>query len=654
MQALRNLLGSGGEGVNLQNIGEQLRDLPQHILRRTNGNVDGPCHRHGRVSGNHRYHFSLHFEPRSEGGGLCQTGVLVATATTRSDGGQPVAINCHWKRRIGTYLIEIPGIHGSMYHTSADDIGMDIVCIVEPQDNMYQGQAIGELGPFELDPITRMSLENLITSAACRIPVRHYRDEDGTHPRDLQIHVTQEYVKVFHPGAERGSSEVMAPYSADYPKVVIHPLDTCKFRLELSEEPEKAYQFVALSRSSRDLIALLIRCFHSRKYVATSFVLSRLFQNPATPGAPLTSPMEHVDFDIHGLGDRLGKELDRTVGQLEAVERVVRNANEEKGQLQAQLRETISSYTEAIEKLHMQLNVFKGGPTASLQLQLHDARAVHSRLQLEMQELRHRLDEEQSRAPKGSPAGGAGPAEGSGTQEEADTIRDEITQLQTSIRAVAGDTAMHSQRDLARAEELRRLRSDVDRLNSEKEGLEKCSQQAEIEKKDLIENFLYVKGRLDELQMAWGQTPAAPPEVEREVAQIQKTYSQVVDERNRLAVRVEALDKDREKQKQQRESELERMMNANARLLEERDRLAKEKARLSELYQRTMGAMGAVPQAPSAAVAAGDFAAMSSHENLAAVHEALQNELREKTALISKREQEGESLRARLRKLAMV
>merc|ERR1712228_175171 len=78
------------------------------------------------------------------------------------------------------------------------------------------------------------------------------------------------------------------------------------------------------------------------------------------------------------------------------------------------------------------------------------------------------------------------------------------------------------------------------------------------------------------------------------MGQLKATYSQIVDERNRLAVRVEHLDRDREKQKQQRESALERVMNANARLLEERDRLEKEKARVSDLYQSAMGAMGAV------------------------------------------------------------
>merc|ERR1712176_1514140 len=108
--------------------------------------------------------------------------------------------------------------------------------------------------------------------------------------------------------------------------------------------------------------------------------------------------------------------------------------------------------------------------------------------------------------------------------------------------------------DLTRAEELRRLRSDVEMLNGEKEGLDRCVKEAEKEKADLIENFLYVKGCLDKLQMASLEMPAASPEHEREVSKLKESYSQVVDERNRLAVRVEALDRDREKQKQQRES----------------------------------------------------------------------------------------------------
>merc|ERR1712217_505433 len=151
------------------------------------------------------------------------------------------------------------------------------------------------------------------------------------------------------------------------------------------------------------------------------------------------------------------------------------------------------------------------------------------------------------------------------------------------------------------------------------------------EKADLIENFLYVKGCLDKLQMASLETPAASPEHEREVSKLKEAFGQAVDERNRIAVRVEALDRDREKQKQQRESGLERVMNANARLLEERDRLEKEKARVSDLYQKAMLAMGAVAT-PQAQNSTGGYpAASSSGGGDGKTIQALQAELKQKT-----------------------
>jgi len=562
--------------------------------------------------------------------------VLVAAATDTE--GRSIPITCRWRRKIGAHLIDIPGIHSNMYHVSADDIGMHVVCTAEPEGHSRNlGQAHAVIGTFELDPITRMSLENIVSSGASRFPVRHYRDQNDPHPRDLQIHVTQDYVKVVHPGAERGSNEVLAPYSADFPKVVIHPMDTCKFRLELSEEQDKVYHFVALSRTSRDLIALLVRCFHARQYVATSFILSRLFQNPATPGAPLTS-VTHADLDVDRLEGRLGKELDRTVGQLESVERIVRNATNEKKELQAQLSETIGSYTEAIEKLHNQLTPSaKGGQAAALQLQIHDGRALNSKLQLEAQELRPRLEDEKQRAQGDD-------VDGPAAQKRARTIeafRAENAQLKAQISALAGSAELHSQRDMTRADELRRLRSDVESLNREKEELERCRMQAVKEKEDLVENFLYTKCCLDKFQIASLDSPAASPEHERQVAQLRVAYSQVVDDRNRLAVRVEAMDKDREKQKQMREAALEKVMSANARCLEERDRLLKEKTRVSALYQQTMGAMGSD-------AGGGEEGADQ------ATLEAMKAELARKEDNLGKREAEGESLRARLRKLAMV
>jgi hypothetical protein len=543
-------------------------------------------------------------------------------------------VNCRWKRRIGTHLIEIPGINGTQYHLSADDIGMSIVCLAEPLPSSgVAGTACGDVGPIELDPITRLGLEDLVSrGGGSRFPVRHFRDPDDPHPRDTQIHDTQDFVKVVHPGPERGNHEESVTFSADHPKIVLHPTATQKFRLELGDGRDRVYHFAAYSRTARDTIALLVRCFHSRRYVATSFILSKLYQNPATPGAPLTT-MSCDNFDVHKLVDRLTKELDRTVGKLDAVSQVVRQTKKEKQELEDQLGETISSYTHEIEKLHQQIAKNKGGPAAELPLQLAQVKQTIDMKRVEMEKLRKELDEEHAR-------------QSTGFGKEAESLRNEIAYLQSSIQALTVDGPANTQRDSNRAEELRRLRQDVQQLQGEKEMLEESLRQADREKHELIDNFLYVKGCLDKVQDASLMIQPVSPEMERELAQARTSYSQAVDERNRMAVRVESLDREQEKQKTQCEASLERVMAANGRLMEERDRLQKETARISDLYQRTMTAMGAVSEPAGHGNTAG---ALSPGEL-----EALRQALQQKTDLLKKRSEENEGLRTRLRKLAMV
>mmetsp|Transcript_16237 Transcript_16237/g.36399 ORF Transcript_16237/g.36399 Transcript_16237/m.36399 type:complete len:616 (+) Transcript_16237:147-1994(+) len=594
---------------------------------------DSPAHRRGKVWGDANYTFSLQFEPGSKNPGVCQTGAVVAAACTKT--GQTIPLRCRWMRSVGAHTREIPKIAGGMYHASADDVGVYVVCQAEPSgpSSDAHGTAFGQIGPFELDPITRMSVEDLVAREGSRFPVRHFRDAEDQRPRDLQIHVRPDSVKVVHPGP---NNEVVAPYTADFPKVILDPQDTCHFRLELSEDREKNYHFVALSRSSRDLIVLLIRIFHARTYVANSYMLGQVVQNPMKSGfLSLDQRPCNPGYDVSKHAERLGKELDRAAGQLEAVDKMATCAHEERAQLQVQLQETISSYTEVIDKLHDQIAKAKGGLVASLQLQLHDAKALNSKLTTDMRDLRERLEQEEQTTSEGYGA-------------EATELREEIARLEASLRAISGGTVVSSQRDESRCQtreqELRRLRQDVDELQKEKEGLERNVQQGEREKQDLIENFLYVKGALDKLQIQSLDMPEASPEVVGEVLQLKTSYSDAVDERNRLAVKVESMDRDREKEKAHRDAAVERVMATNAKLMEERDRLQKEKSRISELYRGTMSAMGADE---AAEVRSGTA---PSTESLTA----LEAEVAEKSDQLRKAELEGDSLRSRLRKLAMV
>merc|ERR1719399_2670621 len=93
---------------------------------------------------------------------------------------------------------------------------------------------------------------------SCIFPIQWHVDENQT--QDCKLQVLESEIKFIIPGpADRNNKEVPAYYKADYPKVIIHPLDTTKFQLIMTEQ--RAIHMSALTRCGRDLIALTIRCF---------------------------------------------------------------------------------------------------------------------------------------------------------------------------------------------------------------------------------------------------------------------------------------------------------------------------------------------------------------------------------------------------------
>lgn len=84
-----------------------------------------------------------------------------------------------------------------------------------------------------------------------------------------------------HAGASK-DEVVSLKYTIDYPRVELHPFDTRKFKVFYADHKidakydfNKCIELRALSRQSRDLIALLIKCFSAQTY----FVNSRIIAN---------------------------------------------------------------------------------------------------------------------------------------------------------------------------------------------------------------------------------------------------------------------------------------------------------------------------------------------------------------------------------------
>lgn len=607
-------------------------DIAQGLQTSTTGH-------HGQVTGNHNYHFSLAFEPRSEDGGLCQTGVLVAMARTQQNGGQPVPIVCRWLRRTGAHLAEIQGVAWNTYHTSADDIGSTIICEAHSSHDTSFGLARGIIGPFELDPTDREHLRSLIASGGTRFPVRLASEQGTPLPRDPLVYVREDNVKVVHMESREGSDgHRVAWYSSDYPKVAIDPLDTCRFRLELGADDSAKFDLLALSRRSRDHIALLIRTFHSRRRVANFFLISLLSLDPLSPVAAVgrgSSASSYADFDIYKLSQDTISDLNFIVAQRDALLQTCTAGQTEITNLGLQLQETLTGYTDAIEVMHHKLG---RGRCKALQAQLADAHAGLA------------VIHEQSKRVSKQVEDGASNAfidEAAALEKAAKVklLKAEIDQLRQGILAHSSERERQGDREVVRSKELDRLRLDYNSLRAEKEALELCLAEQSSEKLELIDRFLSVKNTFDKVQfeIAKKATEDLPPERAMEMLDLRLNYTQITEERNRLRENCEAMDRDSVRSKREHERQIERLSETNARILEERDRLHAELARVSTLYTSTLAAFSGSGLC-SGAKTVDDTVVRRPHE--------LREELTSKLDRLRELREHGEVLSTRLHKLA--
>jgi len=218
------------------------------------------------------------------------------------------------------------------------------------------------------------------------------------------------------------------------------------------------------------------------------------------------------------------------------------------------------------------------------------------------------------------------------------------------------------QADHVHTQELKRLRQDVEALHSQKEQLRQQLQDQDREREELQQSFLYVKRQLDKVQLrqAGASGSGAPGAGERELQRQREVLRAAEEERGRLAGRLEAALRDAEREKAYHEQSLERAAAANARLMEERDRAGAEVRRLSRLYAEsveqlrgeadplgtTTATLGSPAAAAGAGVGPGEGAAPEELGGLRA-------RLAQATAALSRQESENESLKNRIRKLAV-
>ncbi len=88
-------------------------------------------------------------------------------------------------------------------------------------------------------------------------------------------------------GGTANDDAISFKYTIDYPRIELHPFDTKRFKLIYSDDKKdatyslnKSLDLKALTRQSRDLIALAIKCFSAHTYYLNSRIISEVNNNP--------------------------------------------------------------------------------------------------------------------------------------------------------------------------------------------------------------------------------------------------------------------------------------------------------------------------------------------------------------------------------------
>jgi len=94
-------------------------------------------------------------------------------------------------------------------------------------------------------------------------------------------------------------------YTIDYPRIELHPLDTRKFKVYYADkkidakyEFNKCIEMKALSRQSRDLIALAIKCFSAQTYFVTSKIIENIANEPHRSKKSATFSVSEVLLEL--------------------------------------------------------------------------------------------------------------------------------------------------------------------------------------------------------------------------------------------------------------------------------------------------------------------------------------------------------------------
>lgn len=233
------------------------------------------------------------------------------------------------------------------------------------EEDLYEGNAYAEFGPVTVEPSARQSLEYILGSGGSRFPVTIYYPEDRHRMIDERMFkegtliISNKTIKLEEKQDLSGKSKEVifdCKYTIDHPKLDISSNDTKMLSIDYYDDDdfygsEKRLNFSldlrALSRQSRDLIALSIRCFSALNYFKNSKIINTLNQDDDDlDGSPLKKSQKEKDALTELLieVDFVKRELYEQIGINKELEVERNNARKQFLDLENEMEQTLEGY----------------------------------------------------------------------------------------------------------------------------------------------------------------------------------------------------------------------------------------------------------------------------------------------------------------------
>ncbi|GBE59146.1 DNA topoisomerase 2, putative [Babesia ovata] len=301
------------------------------------------------VSGEFDFGFNVKFHPH-------EIGVVIATVS----GVNELDCTFKWKRRHASYEVDIEHTDGPRYSLTADDIGTSLIIHCTHSGGL--GTAIGEIGPFDVDVASRRAIQDALinstarhdlflerdaTSVKClcdvlKIPA-HAMKTDGSSVK-YAMYIMAEEVQLQPDDDIKGDGILKCKYSSSFPRLRLCTEDPLKLFLRISEKHELTLR--AFSKQQRDMVALMLRAFHSRQLILNTLEANSLevmrdgkLQDPTEGGKRLD-----VVLALQKANDDLSIMLEETA----RTRRELSRCKHEKSFLESEIENTIKVFQQQL------------------------------------------------------------------------------------------------------------------------------------------------------------------------------------------------------------------------------------------------------------------------------------------------------------------